>query len=222
MPAQSSSSQRQDELVRELTEIQKNDQTEVPRERRYLNLGLFIMTLIFGSMLFYANYKVGGVLPWMLGLVLIMTLASTAFGSLGLRSSGIAIAMIYTFFFLLSIFLLYYVKTGVREMYVLAYSIFIIAITTQLKLNGYIASLIFVIITEAYITFSFGIDLTKLHSSILTILLSSLLGCIPLLAHRITKIRRETRLQQLRLEILALQNQDLVNSWQEYFTRKSQ
>lgn len=222
MPAQSSNSQRQDELVRELTEIQRNDQTEVPRERRYLNLSLFIITFIFGGMLFYANYNVGGVLPWLLGLVLVLTLASTAFGSFGVRSSGIAIATIYVFFFLLSIFLLYYVKTGVREMYVLAYSIFIIAMTTQLRINGYIASLIFVIITEAYINISFGIDLTKLHSSILTVLLSSLLGCIPLIAHRVTKIRRETRLQQLRLEILAMQNQDLVNSWQEYFTRKSQ
>ena len=216
-------SEKQNELVRELTQMQKEDSDKkLNREDKFLDWGLLVGILITGGMLFFANYTTldQNLLLFMGGTILFAVI-SLILGILGFNFSRLTVSFGFFFFSLFAIFLLYYIHPFVRELIVYIYALFVFSVAAQYKLKGFIAASTLFIVTEIYFVINQGFSVERLHSLILTILIVETIGLIPVLLYEITKVRKETRLQQLRLQILALQNQDLVNSWQEYFTRKS-
>lgn len=206
--------QKQDELLKQLNEIESLDRKGISPERSNINIFLIFITLIFGMLIITlgATNSISGNFNSTYALVvialLLISLTLSYYNNIfGFIASSILVLGINLYFSLNNLMNLTVLN------FILIDSLTVFIISNQFKKYGYFAGATLIVGKNIYL-FGSGI----LFSNILPDLIAGgiiigLIGVIPVLINFIATVSRIAKAKEISSQLLALQNEELLNSW---------
>jgi len=207
----------QDRLLKELNNIDAQDRLGIRPERNNINIFLVILIWLFGiiiSVITIFNHQSFYVSR------IILFCSSISIGLIGAfynKTWGFYIACICALAFNIYANLQYPRYHSDVTTLMDGLTIFIFA--NQFGKYGYVTGLTIILAKVSYIFFQYG-ELYNIDNYFATMINVISLGFLPVLLESISKFSRKARKQEIRAEILSLQNQDLLGSWQDFYTNE--
>ena len=210
----------QDKLLKELNDIDTQERLGILPERSNLNLIMLCLIWVFAVIV---------------SVILILKKEQHYINGILIVCSLLSIGLIGSFynkkwgFFLSAVFALeanYYITTLYtnRFSHVItltdALTVFIFA--NHFHKKGYIAASAILIPKTVILYFLFKNKIPDGENVVASIVIMLTIGIIPVLLTSLSKVSRKARKQEIRSEILSLQNQDLLNSWQDFYQAPKQ
>lgn len=207
--------EEQNKLLKQMGEIDAQERAGIVPVRS--NIILFLIFLLWSIATFALFLNIAGIRNDGFYLVLGGVLVVTMF--LALAYYNLKFAYYLTCIALLGISGYATYKSGFNntELLILIDSIIIFTFANLFGRNGYIlASLIFV--TKAVVIYWFFQQDKTIETIVSQAVNLLAIGIIPVLMLSVSKASRRAKKQEIRAEIIALQNQDLVSSWGSTFS----
>ena len=222
MPIVTNPEDSQERLITELRELQERESQRNPREFRILSGFVLFFTLCLTLYDIYVYYLDNNLLiAATLAIILVSTVISLVFNIIGSTKTKLVSSISVVILMVFILFLNYLLKANSVTFIIVAYLVLVCSLSMRFGFKGYAISLAISLVYkgffELFYTASFSIP--TLLDFALGFLLIAVAGLIAPVLELLARTRVESLLQQLRIKVIALQNQDLVNSWQEYFTK---
>lgn len=209
----------QDKMLKELKELEDRSTSELSPERNYILTGLGILStfsfICIGINDYYSNhsfYLAGIIVLWvLLSFAIILSLLDKRFGAV--LASIIALSMNLGLSYIL------YINHSPLQSLSLFADIFVIwLITSNFGNGGYLLSTVLLIVKNFYFQIYLGTQINYLSILVDTIIIL-VTGTFLLMIMYLFRIAENSRMQTIRAEILALQNQELIGSWEGFFKK---
>lgn len=211
--------EEQDKLLRELQYLEAKSPNEKGAEQGYIMFGLTVIaTLAFLVISINDYFSNNANLLWVIFGVwagFVISVYASFYGSK--IGSAFATLVSITINLGLSYFL---AKTFPNFMNLsLIADIFVIAMVTSIYIDkGYITSTILLVVKNVAVQFIFLSNVSYITLFVDTIIIL-VTGTFLLLIMYFFRMAENSRMQTLRAEILALQNQELIGSWEGFFKK---
>jgi hypothetical protein len=204
----------QDKLLKDLNDIDAQERAGILPERSNINLFLIILIWAFGTFLAILTIirQQTNLLYQILGLCLLMS-----FGLMGAfynKKWGFYASCLFAL--AINFYVTYQYKNQYSGFLTLVDGLTIFIFANELGRRGYFVSAILMVSKMAglYYFFPQTRNLEDIVSNVITIII---IGIIPVLLASISRASRRAKKQEIRSEILSLQNQDLIKSWGDFY-----
>lgn len=210
----------QDELLRELHEVESLDQNGILPERSNTNLFLLGLTwalAIVVSIIFYqSGNETNNLFIKIFSIAIAFSLSFT--WAYYHKNAGLYLSSLVSlgFNFYLSFFEAWETKTS---LIVLIDGITVFIVANQFGRRGYLLALIAIVAKNTYL-YIYQDYITDLYDLAALIINISITGIIPVLIRSISSVSRHAKAQEISSKILALQNEDLLKSWVDMYQHK--
>jgi hypothetical protein len=205
----------QDKLLKELNDLDTQERLGLLPERSNLNLIMLCLIWLFAIIV---------------SVILITKKEQHYINGILILCSCMSVGLIGSFynkkwgFFLSAIFALgadYYITTLYKSHFshvvTLTDALTVFIFANHFHKKGYIAANMIVIPKVIIMYFLSKNSIPDGENIVASIVITLTIGIIPVLLTSLSKISRKARKQEIRSEILSLQNQDLLNSWQDFY-----
>lgn len=204
----------QDKLLKELNDIDAQERAGVLPERSNINLFLIMLVWTFGTFLAVLSVfrQQNNTLYQILALCLILSI--TLMGAFYNKKWGLYSSSFVSL--IVNVYITYKYENEYNGFLILVDGLTIFLCANQLGKKGYIISSILTTV-KVIVLFYINPGTRVIEDIIASIVSVSLVGVIPVLLASISRASRKAKKQEIRSEILSLQNQDLIKSWGDFY-----
>jgi hypothetical protein len=204
----------QDKLLKELNDIDAQERAGVLPERSNINLFLIMLVWVLGTFLaVLAITRNQSDLLYQI-LVLCIVLSFSLMGSFYNKRWGFYTSCVIAL--VVNGYVSYKYFDNTNEFVHLVDGITIFLFANQLGKRGYITASVLAAAKVAVLFYLKPGD-RAIEDAISSIISMCLIGIIPVLMASISRASRRAKKQEVRAEILSLQNQDLIKSWGDFY-----
>ncbi len=209
----------QDRLLKDLNDIDAQERHGILPERSNINLFLIILIWVFGT--FMAVLTVFRQQPNLLYQILALCF-SVSFALMGAFYNKIWGYYASCFFALtINLYVTYQYRQNYGGFMLLVDGLTIFLFSNELGKKGYITSSLLIVIKMAVVLYFFR-QIVNPEDIVANTITMVIVGVIPVLLASISRASRRAKKQEIRAEILSLQNQDLIKSWGDFYQSGSQ
>lgn len=209
----------QDKLLKELKYLENRVENKDQPEKRYVLFGLSVIAtisfILIGLNDYYYNnsqYLAGIIILWIL---LSFSILACYFGNF----IGYVAALLISVSMNLALsYSVYKTQTSYQSLSLIADLFVLVLATSSFRNKGYIVSILLLVSKNVYFLFMPGVEINYVSVLVDTIIIL-ITGTFLLMIMYLFRLADKARMQMLRAEILALQNQELIGSWEGFFKK---
>jgi membrane-associated HD superfamily phosphohydrolase len=204
----------QDALLKELNDIDAQERAGILPERSNINLFLIVLIWAFGTFLAILTIvrQQNDLLYQILALCLLVSFA--LMGAFYNKKWGFYLSCIIAL--AINLYVTYQYKNQYGGFLTLVDGLTIFIFSNQLGKRGYIGSAT-LMVAKMVVLYLFFADVKNIEDIVSNIITIVIVGVIPVLLASISRASRRAKKQEIRAEILSLQNQDLIKSWGDFY-----
>jgi hypothetical protein len=215
MPTSIPRAEEQDKLIKQLNDIDSLERQGIFPERNNVNLFLLGVNWVIGILWSITNIINGDkqFVYQIFGFCILLSLALTA--AFYNKKWGMVLVCLLILF--IDGYETYLVPGHYSQLIIFLDSIAVFTFTNQFRRSGFIFGITLVLGKIIGIQYFFG-DLKDLENILASTLNVATLGLIPLLIASISRVGRRAKKGEIRAEILARQNEELMKVWEQYYS----
>jgi hypothetical protein len=204
----------QDLLLKELRQFEKLERDGILPERSNTNLFLIVFTWILGTAITLI-YALRGEVSFISNILIVCFIASITF-YLSYRNSIIGFISSCILITIISLYAMSLNDMSYSNLIVLLDGMVIFVFANQFMKTGYVIGAVFIIVKLLVVQIALhgGNSPEDIISIIINVLI---FGGGPVLINMLSKVSRKAKIEELRAELLSIQNQELVQSWGNFY-----
>lgn len=203
--------ENQNSLLKEMQEIDAQEKSGIIPIRNNLNLILIFTTWGLGILM--SILSIVTKTPEDLNFIIIACLSLTGVFALAYYNIKAGFYLVCIVAVLVDIISIWTFPELTNEFRILFGGIAVFSLANQFYYQGYFVGI--VIVYANLIVFRLINQFVNIESMIAELLIISTIGFIPILTLSISRVSRIAKKQEIRAEILSLQNQELISNWGE-------